>query len=333
MDNNTNFSERLTHHNTENIQVKKDFFDLCVNAKERLATKSEKYDKSKIIDAKPVCMAMIIDVLEKLIENAQYEQNNNSIKNNKKKLKSNKEHKLALSYSDISSLLYNSFNDRAIIGSLYVLIQANYIKRYGIHGQTPSYTLNIPILQAALDKQANKDQLQEDDHIESSPTTKQYIHTREQIEAIGHTKKIYTEEELKSLTEEQLEARLTPKMRETFNNWCSIQKGPVSLNSKRFIALQKLEPFDTSIEILKDIREYCRITDTPSKNHPNGYFKIHGVDLWHIVQRYSKWSQTREYQGSPVLTVVGKTQGQVYSSFDEDYDYAAEFYPAKPAIK
>lgn len=324
MDNSTNFSECLAHHSTESIQVRKDIFELCTKAKDTLSTKKQKGSRTKINDASPICMTMIIDILEKITHGAKgnYE-----------------EYKITLSYSEISSLLYNAFGERPIIGSLFALVQANYIKKYGINGNTPSYTLNIPVLQAALDEQAGKYQAAPDEQAgkdQAEPNHSQF--NEKQLQAIGHTtKKKYIEDELKSLSEEQLKSRLSPKMRETFNNWCSIHKGPIKLSAKLFLALQDLEPFDTSIETLKSVRNFCFTVDKPTKQCPQGYYRTKGVDLWDIVERYSKWHQTKECsEVSPVLTIVGKKQSQGYSSIDDydyDYDYEAEFYPAKPAIK
>ena len=337
MDNSANSPECLAHHDTQNIHTRKDFWDLCAYDKGDFNNEFTKNGKKAKNEPDRECMAKILYLLEDLTNQAKKAWKIKYLLNKEKGLKlpkEQKEYKIELSYTMISSMLYEIYSISTIYNSIAVLIQRGYIKRYHKSKTSTSlYVLNIPVLQAALDRQAGKDQAQENDHAEPLPTTNQYLPNERQLEVIGHTKKKYTEDELKPLSEEQRKTRLSRKMQETFKNWCSIHKGPIPLIPKRFLALQDLEPFDTSIEILRAVLKFCYETDKLTKQYPKGYYHTRGVDLWDIAERYPSWHQTREYQGPPVLTIVSNTQGQVYSSVDEDYDYAAEFYPTKPAIK
>ena len=67
------------------------------------------------------------------------------------------EYPIKLAYSVIVELLFHTYGESTVRNSLAVLIEWGYLKRYQKNkGSTPFYILNIPVLQVALQKQAEK---------------------------------------------------------------------------------------------------------------------------------------------------------------------------------
>jgi|SRR5882762_675343 len=150
----------LVHHNSQHIQVRKDFFDLCAYNKADFNQALTKGGKRAKDEPNQECMAKILRVLETLTNR---EKENHFIKAEYRKTRGQKppkelkEHPIELSYSFISNLLYNTYGESVIRNSIAELLRRNYIKRYQERKNgTPSYVLDVKVVQAALNKQAQE---------------------------------------------------------------------------------------------------------------------------------------------------------------------------------
>lgn len=153
----------LVHYNSQHIQVRKDFFDLCSYDKSQYNTKANM--NGNIIKDEPnqECMAKILRIIETFTNTARsnwYLKAVNASKEGFKVPPEPPEHLIPLAYSAICSLLYNTYGESTVRNSVAALIQMGYIKRYQQNtGSIPCYALNIQTLQEALYQQA-QDQAQ-----------------------------------------------------------------------------------------------------------------------------------------------------------------------------
>jgi len=125
----------LVHYNDQHIQVRKDLFDLCAYDKADFNQGLSKNGTKVKDEPNQACMAMILRLLETLTNR-------------------NNETWITLAYSTIVTLLYNTYGESTVRNSIAALIQRDYIKRSQKNkASVPSYALNIPVIQSALDQQ------------------------------------------------------------------------------------------------------------------------------------------------------------------------------------
>jgi hypothetical protein len=125
----------LAHHNDRHIQVRKDFFDLCAYDKADFNKKISKNGTKVKDEPNQTCMAMILRLLETLTDH-------------------NPEPWIKLSYTKIAEWLYNTYGENTVRNSIAVLMQRGYIiRKQENKASVPSYALNIPVIQSALDQQ------------------------------------------------------------------------------------------------------------------------------------------------------------------------------------
>lgn len=153
-------NECLVHYNSQHIQVRKDFFDLCAYDKKQYNTKCN--EKGNIIRDEPnqECMAKLLRLFETLTNDRKsnwYIKEMGRQKMGAAPADEPEEYFIKLSYSVIAELLYHTYGESTIRNSLAVLITWGYLKRHQENtGAIPLYALNIPALQKALEKQAKK---------------------------------------------------------------------------------------------------------------------------------------------------------------------------------
>ncbi len=144
----------LVHYDDRHIQVRWDFFQLCA------------YDKSEYNHGKcrdepnQECMAKILRLLETLTNHKRIEWDLKATAAKEKGLNiPNKPSVffIRLSYETICNLLYNTYGESTVRKSIAVLLKWDYIMvRQEKKNATPTYALNIQVLQEALKKQAEK---------------------------------------------------------------------------------------------------------------------------------------------------------------------------------
>lgn len=150
----------LVHYNSQHIQVRKDFFDLCAYDKSLYNTKRN--EKGNIIKDEPnqECMAKLLRLFETLTNTRKAEWHLSEKGRQAMGMAPSdepEEYPIKLAYSVIVELLFHTYGESTVRNSLAVLIGWEYLKRYQKNkGSTPFYILNIPVLQAVLQKQAEK---------------------------------------------------------------------------------------------------------------------------------------------------------------------------------
>src|SRR5947207_8087335 len=163
----------LVHYNDQHIEVKKDFFDLCAYDEDDFYKKTTRTGKKKKDGPNQECMAKILYLLENLTNHKKYAWYIKYLQDKDKGVKLQnepKDYKIDdLSIRMIATMLYGVHSPSTVHSSIEVLIEKGYIKQYQNSKTSRAiYVLNIPGLQAALDKQ-HKDQIQDeqdDDFIE-----------------------------------------------------------------------------------------------------------------------------------------------------------------------
>lgn len=148
----------LVHYTEQHIQVRKDFLDLCAYDKSQYNTDKRSSGKTKRNEPNQECMAKILRLLETLTDKRRdtwHLKNEARIAKKLKPLPEPTEYRIALAYSTIVRLLYDTYGESTIRNSIAALIQMGYIKRYqATKNSVPEYELNIPFLQTRLQEQA-----------------------------------------------------------------------------------------------------------------------------------------------------------------------------------
>jgi hypothetical protein len=150
--------ECLVHYDNRHIQVRRDFYDLCVYDKSLFNKKVN--EKGKIIRDEPnqECMAKIVRLLETLTDDARKEWYTKAINARKQGLhipNEPEEFPIKLTYGAICTLLYNTYGESTVRNSVAVLIQWGYIQWHqATTNSIPRYILNTKRLQDALHQQA-----------------------------------------------------------------------------------------------------------------------------------------------------------------------------------
>src|SRR5438094_8603680 len=150
----------LVHYNSQHIQVRRDFLDLCAYDKSLFNTKLN--EKGNIVRDEPnqECMAKLLRLFETLTNTRKSEwhlSEKGRLAMGMAPSDEPEEYPIKLAYSVIVELLFHTYGESTVRNSLAVLIEWGYLKRYQKNkGSTPFYILNIPVLQVALQKQAEK---------------------------------------------------------------------------------------------------------------------------------------------------------------------------------
>src|SRR5437588_10865369 len=121
----------LVHYNDQHIQVRRDFFDLCIYDKEDFNKDLTKSGKKVKDEPNQECMAKSLRLLETL---SNHEKTEWYLKAERLKARGikppsePKEYRIELAYSTIAHLLYDTYGESTVRNSIAVLLQRGYIK-------------------------------------------------------------------------------------------------------------------------------------------------------------------------------------------------------------
>lgn len=151
----------LVHYDNRHIQLRRDFYCLCAYDKEKFNQGVTRNGKRVKDEPNQECMAKIVRLLETLTDDRRKDWFSRANEAKQKGLQpppEPKEWPIPLTYSSISQLLYNTYGESIVRNSVAELLARNYIKRrQSSKNSIPEYILNIPVIQAALEKQAQSE--------------------------------------------------------------------------------------------------------------------------------------------------------------------------------